>query len=436
MQKEKLIGMRNSIFLYIIITVFIIGCKSSEKSFEPVNEEPKPIDTITLGIDTNAISLYGISTEELDFKKTRVKRNETLAKILYSTHISDNEVNALLNLSTKLFDSRKFKAGNIYTCFYTNKNPDDSRYLVYEIDKFEYLLFSLKDSLYVNRIERETDTVTQYAAFSIKNSLWMTLMEKDMDPNLSIMLSEIYAWTIDFFGLHEGDSVRVVYDEVLVDGERAGITKIHSAWFRHINHDYYAIAFEQDGKTGYFDLEGNSLRKAFLKAPLRYSRISSRFSNSRLHPILKIRRPHHGVDYAAPIGTPVHSIGDGVVIGTTYTKGAGRMVKIKHNSVYSTTYMHLQRFAKGTTTGSHVSQGQTIGYVGSSGLSTGPHLDFRVYKNNHPVDPLKIESPSVDPVKKENFPSFYENIYLALEELRIGQSYLASNTKRAPCNAL
>ena len=191
MYKEILIGMRNTFIIYILITVFFIGCKSNENAVKPVKEEAQPVDTTSLIIDTNAISLYGISTKDLDYKKARVRRNETLAKILYSTNLTNNEVNTLLNLSVNVFDSRKFKAGNIYTCFYTKDNPDDTRYLVYEIDKFEYLYFSLKDSLYVNRIQRETDTVTQFVAFSINNSLWMTMIEKNLDPNLSIMLSEI-----------------------------------------------------------------------------------------------------------------------------------------------------------------------------------------------------------------------------------------------------
>jgi len=156
----------------------------------------------------------------------------------------------------------------------------------------------------------------------------------------------------------------------------------------------------------FFDDKGQSLRKAFLKAPLKFSRISSRFSNSRMHPILKIRRAHHGVDYAAPVGTPVYSIGDGVIIQTSHSGGAGNMIKIKHNSVYSTAYLHLKNFAKGIKQGVYVKQGDVIGYVGSSGLSTGPHLDFRFYKNGNPVDPLKVEAPPVEPVKEENIVDF------------------------------
>ena len=182
----------------------------------------------------------------------------------------------------------------------------------------------------------------------------------------------------------------------------AGISKIHGAWFKHNGMEFWAIPFIQDGKRSYFDEAGNSLRKAFLKAPLRYSRISSGFSHSRLHPILKISRPHHGIDYAAPVGTPVLTVGDGFVNETGYSKGAGYYVKIKHNSVYATSYLHLSRFGKGVKKGAYVKQGDIIGYVGSTGLSTGPHLDFRFYKNGSAVNPLKVEAPPVEPISEKN----------------------------------
>ncbi len=172
--------------------------------------------------------------------------------------------------------------------------------------------------------------------------------------------------------------------------------------------DFWAIPFVQDSTRDFFDDQGKSLRKAFLKAPLRYSRISSRFSNSRYHPILKIRRPHHGVDYAAPTGTPVHAIGDGLVISKGYNGGGGNAVKIKHNGVYTTSYMHLHGYARGLHRGSYVKQGEVIGYVGSTGLATGPHLDFRVYKNGMAIDPLKMEAPPVEPVKEDNMTAFTE----------------------------
>jgi murein DD-endopeptidase MepM/ murein hydrolase activator NlpD len=230
----------------------------------------------------------------------------------------------------------------------------------------------------------------------------------------------MYAWTVDFFGLQPGDHFTVVYDELYVDTLSVGLGRIHAASFNHVGKELLAIPYMQDSVETYFDAEGNSLRRAFLKAPLRFSRISSRFSGSRLHPILKIRRPHYGVDYAAPVGTPVYAIGDGRVIMAGYQSGAGRIVKVRHNGVYTSTYMHLNGFGKGIAAGKYVMQGELLGYVGSSGLSTGPHLDFRVTRNGSPIDPLKMESPPVDPIKPENRVAF-NSVRLATLDLLTGK---------------
>jgi murein DD-endopeptidase MepM/ murein hydrolase activator NlpD len=223
-----------------------------------------------------------------------------------------------------------------------------------------------------------------------------------MQPALVGDMSEIFAWTVDFFGLQKGDNFKVIYEEFFIDGKSFGTGRIYGAQFNRTGSSITAIPFIQDGKESYFDINGNSLRKAFLKAPLQFSRISSHFSSARMHPILRIVRPHYGVDYAAPIGTPVHAIGDGRIISATDGGGEGKMVRIQHNSVYATAYMHLSRFGDGIRAGAFVKQKDIIGYVGTSGLSTGPHLDFRFYMNGTPVDPLKVDAPPVEPISEEN----------------------------------
>jgi murein DD-endopeptidase MepM/ murein hydrolase activator NlpD len=228
-----------------------------------------------------------------------------------------------------------------------------------------------------------------------------------VNPVLAIELSDIYAWAIDFFGIQKGDRYKVIYDELYVEDKFAGFGKIHAAVFENMGVSVKAYYFTSGSQSGYFDSEGNSLRKAFLKAPLNFSRISSRYSHSRMHPVLKYRRPHLGVDYAAPRGTPVYSIGDGVVVKKAYQKsGGGYYLTIKHNSVYTSQYMHLNGYARGMAPGVRVTQGQLIGYVGKTGLATGPHLDFRIYKNGSPVDPLRVKAPPVEPVSEENKPAF------------------------------
>jgi murein DD-endopeptidase MepM/ murein hydrolase activator NlpD len=212
---------------------------------------------------------------------------------------------------------------------------------------------------------------------------------------------------IDVYSLNRGDQFEVIYEDQMVGPTSIG-GKVLAARFKYSGKWIDAYQFIQNGQLGYFNEKGESLKRAFLKAPLdpKKVRISSRFSNSRMHPVLRIRRPHHGVDYAAPMGTPVVAIGDGKVIQRSFDKGSGNMVKIKHNSTYTSGYMHLSKFGDGVQVGSHVSQGQVIGYVGSTGLSTGPHLDFRVWQNGKPVDPLKIEAPPVEPIELRNKPAF------------------------------
>lgn len=281
------------------------------------------------------------------------------------------------------------------------------QYFIYEYSDENYLVYDLTDSLpRAYKGQKVVSYQERKAKGTIETSLWNAMVDNGLSPNLAMTLSDVYAWSIDFFGLQKGDYFKVVFVEKYIDSIPVGIEDIKYAVFNHMGQDCYAIPFEQDGFRQYFDQDGKSTRKVFLKAPLKYSRISSYFSHARKHPVLKIVRPHHGVDYAAPTGTPVHTIGDGVVVKKCYSGGAGNMITIRHAHSYTTSYMHLSKFAKGVNVGSRVRQGQIIGYVGSTGLATGPHLDFRVYKNGTPINPLKMISPPTNPVKESDMPAF------------------------------
>ena len=351
--------------------------------------------------------LYGLKADSFHIEESTVARNQNLSDILLDRGVSAQTVDQLAKNSVSVFDVRKMKVGNRYTVFYsmdTNRRP---LYLVYENNNVDYYIYSLTGSLLVTAGKQKVTSKRQTASGVITSSLWNAMKESNISPLLAIQLSDIYAWTIDFFAIQRGDQFTVIYDEDFVNGESIGIGKIYSASFAQGGTDFYAIRFTQEDGDSFFDQKGNSLRKAFLKAPLKFSHISSRFSNNRMHPVLRIVRPHHGVDYAAATGTPVHSIGDGVVIQKSYQPaGGGNFVKIKHNSVYTTSYMHLSKFAVGLRSGSHVRQGEVIGYVGMTGLASGPHLDFRVYMGGTAVDPLKIKSEPAEPVKPANLAKF------------------------------
>lgn len=339
---------------------------------------------------------YGLAIDSFRVDTGYVREGETLGGILRKCGATREQLTHILSLDREQFDVRTIRAGKRYLACY---QPDSVLlYWIYQPDIKTAKVLHLTDSLHVEHHEKPVEIRARYAEATIESSLWNAMITNGLPADLALELSEIYAWTIDFFGLQKDDSIRVYYEEQYVDSTRIGIGHIYAAHFYHGKRWQDAYWFENEDIRGYFDGDGNSLRKAFLKAPLNYKRISSHFSYARKHPVLKIVRPHTGVDYAAPTGTPVVSIGDGVVIEKGYKGGGGHTVKIRHNSTYTTAYLHLSKYGKDLRVGSHVSQGQVIGYVGSSGTATGPHLDFRIWKNGCPIDPLKMESPPVEPV--------------------------------------
>jgi murein DD-endopeptidase MepM/ murein hydrolase activator NlpD len=394
-------------FFRIAGIVFLAGviysCQNKNNTEKQPEETVVP-DTI---VPLEPVLRYGIPVDSFELVEGVVKNNQYLSEILNESGVGMVTIDKLARKSKPVFDVRKIRSGQKYTVFQTADSLQEARYFVYESSPTEYFVYELFDTLRIYRGEKEVEARHRSAQGVIETSLWNCMEDNNLDPMLALDLSDIFAWTIDFFAIQKGDRFRVIFDELYVDSTYIGIGEIYAVQFDHYGDENYAFRFFQDERYDFFDETGVSLRKAFLKAPLQFSRISSRFSNSRLHPVLRIRRPHHGVDYAAPTGTPVVSIGDGTVTARAYQRnGGGNYVKIKHNSVYTTTYMHLSGFGKGISTGTRVKQGQVIGYVGATGLATGPHLDFRVAKNGSYVDPLKVEAPPVEPVKEENLPQY------------------------------
>jgi len=352
--------------------------------------------------------LYEIPIDSFDFERKQVQKNENLSDIFNDHGVSYQSIFTLVEHAKGICDVRKIRRGNNYYLFNTKDSIADLAYMVYEKSKVAYVVFSIKD-LKVWKGKKEVKRVLDTVSATITSSMWMALYEQGQNPALAGELSDIYSWTIDFFGIQKGDHFKVYFEHLVVDDDTIGIGQIYAANFNHDHENYQAYYFVQDSVGEFFDEEGGSLRKTFLKAPLRYKRISSRFSNHRYHPVLKKYRPHHGIDYAAATGTPVYTIGDGKVIKKGYQKhGGGNYVKIKHNSTYTTVYMHLNGFAKGLHTGQHLKQGDLIGYVGATGLATGPHLDFRVFKNGTAINPLKMKSTPAKPVDTAYMSSFKE----------------------------
>ena len=395
------IGIGLGILFLAVIALSVYQWK--QKKFEALDEVEVTDSTEVEEI----VYKYGIPTDRYNVKYGIVKPGQTLSVILSEHGLSKKEIHELSQNAEGTFDVRKIKDGQAYAVFTTQDSVATPRYFVYEEDPKSYIVFDLKESHNVSRGKNPVEWRQKEVKGLVESSLWVAMQNNNTSPQLAIVLSHIFGWSIDFFGLQKQDEFRVIYEQEYVDGK--GLQNFHvlAASFRASDSTYYAIPFVQDGEELYYNEKGNSLEGAFLKAPLDYYRISSRFTNSRYHPVLKRYRAHHGVDYAAPTGTPVYAIGSGKVIAKGYQAGGGgNYVKIRHNSVYTTTYMHLSRFAKGLKVSSTVKQKEVIGYVGSTGLSTGPHLDFRVYEYGKPINPLLIKSQPKKPISSANMQQY------------------------------
>ncbi len=362
------------------------------------------------------LTMYDIEYERYEIVEGEVEAGETMGRIFERFGVGANGTYRIEQAAKGLFDLRSVRAGNRYVAMLepdTLSTDSISRprlaHFVYEKSRTDYFVASMPrpDSVVVRNGSKPIRVERRRAAATIESSMWNAIVGNGLPLALSGKLEDVYGWSVDFFGIQQGDSFEVIYDQEFVD--TVAINDIGQVWgaiFRHGGKTLYAIPFKQDGKIAFWDENGNNLKKQFLKAPLNYSRISSRFSNARRHPITRRVRPHHGVDYAAPTGTPVRAVADGTVTRRYWdSKGGGNTIWLKHARGYETGYLHLSKFGN-IKVGSRVSQGQTIGYVGSTGQSTGPHLDYRIRVNGRPIDPLKIPQEPGLPIAKANLEAF------------------------------
>jgi len=354
---------------------------------------------------TSASSHFGIAPDKYRVEQGRVARNQMFTDLLTPFGVSANTAVRLARAVRPTFDVRQVEAGQPYRV-YVNPWLGEVQYLVYRIDPVRSVVFDVQHPSRSEVRRRDVETRWTMVSGTVTSSLYETLAANDAHPALALRLSEVFAWQIDFFRLYKGDSFRVLYEKRTVEGGRVAPGKIIAAVFEHKEERHVGIRFD-DGEGGrYYNREGQSLRRELLKAPLRYTRISSGYTHSRRHPILNRDMPHLGVDYAAPRGTPVHSVGSGTVVKARYDGPNGNYAKVRHNGTYTSGYLHLSSFAEGIEPGVDVTQGETIGYVGSTGRSTGPHLDYRLWKRGQPVDPYEIELPPSHPVSPQNRRAF------------------------------
>ncbi|MGY8941832.1 MAG: peptidoglycan DD-metalloendopeptidase family protein [Flavobacteriales bacterium] len=360
---------------------------------------------------------FGIIWSDFLVDSGEVKSGQSLSHLLSPAGLSAGAIANIAESSKPTYDVRSMRAGQPWWMAYREDSSQTPAFFIYQRNPMDYAVFPLDSPYGVKLGTLPTDTVIERAKGVIQEALYLDLERSGAPTSLALSMASVYAWTVDFSRLQKGDAFDIIYERTYVAGKPTGMPRVIVCHFEHRGQSLPAYRFDQGEGLDYFDSEGQSLRKAFLKAPVEFSRISSRYNMKRFHPVLNKMKAHYGTDYAAPSGTPIIAVGDGVVTKSAYTSGNGKYVKIRHNETYETQYLHMSRRA--VHVGERVRQGQIIGYVGSTGLATGPHVCFRFWKNGKQVDHLREAFPPSTPIKDDHIADFEETmtrLRLAIEE--------------------
>lgn len=409
--------MKNSLKALFLLTgvILFFSCQKEEKkdSIETAqNEETEISRPVQPRIE------FGFNQEDYKFQHDTIHSGDSFGNIMHKYGLSAAEIHHINESVKDSFDLRKLNAGRPYIMVNHRDNPDSLAAFIYEKNKIEYAIIHLGDQPQVELKKHPVTLKRKAASGVIHSSLYIAMEQNGASPALIQELSALYQWKIDFFRIQKGDKFKVIYNELYVnDTTYVGIKDIIAAQFTHYDEPYYAFQYGKDkaGNKGYYDEEAKALQSFFLKAPVEYTRISSRYTPKRFHPVQKRWKAHLGTDYAAPIGTPIHSTADGIVIASTFTKYNGNYVKVRHNSKYSTQYLHMSR--RKAQVGQHIKQGEVIGYVGQTGLATGPHVCYRFWVNGKQEDPFRQKMPTSEPLADSLKPEYLQSIAPLKREL-------------------
>lgn len=386
--------------LSLVFALFLLAFFAAKELYNLIDEPAKELIKKVNPLPPSRIE-YGIETNTFKVIEDTIERGESFPGLLKEHGVPDSLVPKVTNLANQVFNLKRFTAGKPVMVLKQRKKPYQLQYLIYEHTFADYLVLDMRDTIKVSMGQKPIEEVESTVSCVINSSVFGELEKQHVNPELAVMMAQVFAWTIDFHKIQKEDAFKIVFEEQKVEGKSIGINRIKGAWFKSKGQEYYAFPFERNGSTSWYDEKGNSLRRMFLKAPLKFSRVSSAYTLKRFHPVLKVFKAHLGTDYAAPTGTPILSVADGVITDAKYTVNNGNYVKIKHNATYTTQYLHMSRIAKGMRSGKRVKQGDVIGFVGSTGLATGPHLCFRFWKNGVQVDPRKEKSNQGPPLESK-----------------------------------
>ena len=388
------------------IPLFITSCNHSSN----VSDTP----SVDIAATQKPINLkFGYDMEQHRVVTKKIKRGDTFGAILEKNGIDYSEVyNILQNIKNKV-NIRRLVAGKTYQLIYSKDSIPTPKAFVYEPQIQSYTVVQLRDSIYGKEVTKPVKIVQKEGNGRIESSLYETMMDSGLNDQLTYYLADVYAWNIDFYRLHKGDRFKVIYNEKFVDDTVSiGIERIIAAIFEHGGKEYYAFEFQPDSIKGiveYFDHNANNLRRAFLKAPVKFGPVTSRYNLKRRIAYYGNRiKPHKGTDFAASVGTPILATANGTVVKSSYTRGNGNYVTIRHNNTYTTQYLHMKR--RKVKVGEVVSQGDVIGWVGMTGYTSGPHVCYRFWKNGRQVDPFKQKLPEAKPISDQLKIDYYNAI--------------------------
>lgn len=396
--------MLKDFFLSILLAAVIIFASNKIKDFAVfVDNQANP--KVENPVEVSQSHLFGFNLDKFQLFPSKFSKKDLVGNILINNGVPGYKIAELENKSRDVFSVRSLRAGKRYHLVQEDSCGQIVA-MVYEPNLLNYVVYDLRDTVNVRLYERKFTTCTETVSGTIKSSLWNALVDNGTNPGIIDQLEEALASSVDFYHTQVGDEFKLYYENKYVDDVRVGVGRLKGAYYKNDLGEHYSVYYDNGKFEGYYDYEGRPATSSFLRSPVKFSRVSSGFNLRRFHPIKKRRIPHLGTDYAAPRGTPIRAVADGVVEKASRTKNNGNYVKLRHNKMYQTQYLHMQGFAKGIRAGKKVTQGQTIGYVGSTGLATGPHVCFRFWKNGRQVNHRREVFKPADPLPESELPLF------------------------------